>query len=100
MKANEVLIDQYWALLQSHGIRRLVDVRTVPRSRHNPQFDTDTLAKHLTDVKITYLHQPSLGGLRKPKKDSINTGWKNTSFRGYADYMHTEPFRAALRDAA
>ena len=90
-------IDEFLALLQSHGIRCLVDVRTVPRSRHNPQFDTDTLAKRLTDVKITYLHQPSLGGLRKPKKDSINAGWKNTSFRGYADYMHTEPFQLPSR---
>ena len=89
-------IDEFLALLQSHGIRRLVDVRTVPRSRHNPQFDTDSLAKHLKDAKITYVHQPALGGLRKPKKDSINAGWKNTSFRGYADYMQTELFRAAL----
>src|SRR6478672_7976298 len=87
-------IDEFLALLQSHGIRRLVDVRTVPRSRHNPQFDTDTLAKHLKDARITYQHQPSLGGLRKPQKDSINAGWKNTSFRGYADYMQTEAFWA------
>ena len=89
-------IDEFLALLQSHGIRRLVDVRTVPRSRHNPQFESDALAQHLKDANITYVHQAGLGGLRKPRKDSINAGWKNTSFRGYADYMQTEPFLAAL----
>lgn len=89
-------IDEFLTLLKSHGIKRLVDVRTVPRSRHNPQFDTKALAKFLAKASITYVHQPKLGGLRKPSKDSINTGWKNTSFRGYADYMQTDDFLSAL----
>lgn len=89
-------IDEFLALLAIHGIQRLVDVRTVPRSRHNPQFDCQALAKHLTEAGFTYEHQPELGGLRKPRKDSINAGWKNTSFRGYADYMQTGVFRTAL----
>jgi uncharacterized protein (DUF488 family) len=89
-------IDEFLALLESHDIGCLVDVRTVPRSRHNPQFDTQTLAEHLTTAGVIYAHRPALGGLRKPKKDSINTGWKNLSFRGYADYMQTEQFMDAL----
>ncbi len=89
-------IEDFLSLLKSHGITRLVDVRTIPRSRHNPQFDSVGLARHLKEANIAYLHQPELGGLRKPKKNSINTGWKNTSFRGYADYMQTEGFWAAL----
>jgi len=89
-------IDEFLALLKSHRIARLVDVRTVPRSRHNPQFDTRALAEHLGKAALSYVHQPDLGGLRKPRKDSVNTGWKNTSFRGYADYMQTEQFWVAL----
>jgi uncharacterized protein (DUF488 family) len=91
-------IDEFIALLKAHGIQRLVDVRTIPRSRHNPQFDTETLAKSLKKAKLTYVHVPQLGGLRKAKKDSINDGWKNTSFRGYADYMQTEEFWRALEE--
>ena len=89
-------IEQFLALLHSHGITRLIDVRTVPHSRHNPQFDIQTLAKHVQEAGLTYVHQPALGGLRKPRKDSINTGWRNTSFRGYADYMQSEAFKTAL----
>ena len=89
-------INEFLALLKSHGVTRLVDVRTIPRSRHNPQFDAHALDMSLEEAGITYIHQPQLGGLRKPKKDSINEGWKNTSFRGYADYMQTELFWAAL----
>ena len=89
-------IEEFLSLLKSHGIERLVDVRTIPRSRHNPQFDTVMLARDLKKATIAYVHQPALGGLRKPKKDSINAGWKNMSFRGYADYMQTQEFRAAL----
>jgi uncharacterized protein (DUF488 family) len=89
-------IDEFLALLQSHGIKRLVDVRTIPRSRHNPQFNAETLGTHLQTAKVAYEHQPELGGLRKPTKDSINAGWKNASFRGYADYMQTKKFGAAL----
>jgi uncharacterized protein (DUF488 family) len=89
-------IEEFLGLLKSHGVKRLVDVRTVPRSRHNPQFDTDALGKRLKAAHVIYVHQPELGGLRKPKKDSLNAGWRNTSFRGYADYMQTEGFRMAL----
>lgn len=89
-------IDDFLTLLKSHGITRLVDVRTVPRSRHNPQFDTKALEKYLKTAGIAYVHQPKLGGLRKPRKDSANTGWRNTSFRGYADYMQTDDFLSAL----
>jgi uncharacterized protein (DUF488 family) len=87
---------EFLALLQSHGIKSLVDVRTVPRSRHNPQFDTNTLRSDLHAAGITYTHQPELGGLRRPRKDSVNAGWKNASFRGYADYMQTNAFWGAL----
>ena len=89
-------IDELAGILQAHGIQLLVDVRTIPRSRHNPQFNTEALAKSLADVGITYRHTAALGGLRKPARDSINTGWRNESLRGYADYMQTEAFREAL----
>ena len=89
-------IDEFIDLLRAHEIRLLMDVRTIPRSRHNPQFNTDTLTLSLRDAGLQYRHLPELGGLRKPKKDSINDGWRNASFRGYADYMQTDEFRAAV----
>src|SRR5574337_527671 len=89
-------IDEFVSLLKAHDIQQLIDVRTVPRSRHNPQFNTETLAQSLARAAIHYRHAGNLGGLRKPKKDSINMGWRNASFRGYADYMQTEEFRKAL----
>ncbi len=91
-------IDEFLALLKAHGIQQVVDVRTVPKSRHNPQFNTDQLAKSLKKAGLTYLHMPQLGGLRKANKDSINTGWRNASFRGYADYMQTDEFQRALEE--
>ena len=84
------------ALLDGHGVRNLVDVRTIPRSRHNPQFNGDTLGATLAAAGIGYLHMPSLGGLRRAKPDSLNSGWRNLSFRGYADYMQTPEFAAAI----
>jgi uncharacterized protein (DUF488 family) len=84
------------ALLRGHGIQTLVDVRTIPRSRHNPQYNGDALAATLADNGIAYVHAPDLGGLRKPRPDSINLAWRNTSFRGYADYMQTPAFHAAI----
>lgn len=84
------------ALLRENGVARLLDVRTVPRSRHNPQFNSDVLAAALPEQGISYAHLPALGGLRKSKPDSINQGWRNASFRGYADYMQTEAFTQAL----
>jgi uncharacterized protein (DUF488 family) len=82
--------------LKAHGIRLLADVRTIPKSRHNPQFGKEELSRALRNRRIGYRHMPGLGGLRHPKKDSINTGWKNASFRGYADYMQTPAFGQAL----
>lgn len=89
-------IDEFLRLLIAHSVKRLVDVRTVPRSRHNPQFNRDSLPQSLAAEGIVYEHMPGLGGLRHPKKDSLNTGWKNLSFRGYADYMQTAEFRSNL----
>ena len=87
---------EFVALLTSHRVRMLVDVRTIPRSRHNPQFNSDALATALSEAGIGYTHMKSLGGLRRPLPDSINAGWRNESFRGYADYMQTPAFSAAL----
>ncbi len=89
-------IDEFIDVLRAHEIRLLVDVRTIPRSRHNPQFNTDSLAESLKQAGLRSVHMPTLGGLRKTRKDSINDGWRNASFRGYADYMQTEEFRKAL----
>ena len=83
-------------LLQAHGVKRLVDIRTIPRSRHNPQFNSDTLGKSLRAAGIDYKPMKELGGLRHAQRDSINTGWKNASFRGFADYMQTPEFAAAI----
>jgi uncharacterized protein (DUF488 family) len=73
-----------------------MDVRTIPRSRYNPQFNEDRLVESLKEANLVSLHMPALGGLRKARKDSINNGWRNTSFRGYADYMQTDEFQKAL----
>ncbi|HLL03867.1 MAG TPA: DUF488 domain-containing protein [Myxococcaceae bacterium] len=85
-------------LLQAHGIQTLVDIRTVPRSRTNPQFNQDALPRTLAQADIRYVHLPRLGGLRRTSKDSPNTAWRNRSFRGYADYMQTEEFARGLRE--
>lgn len=79
-------------LLNAYNIHFLIDVRTVPRSRHNPQFNKETLPDTLKACGIRYLHMPEIGGLRHPKRDSINLSWKNLGFRGYADYMQTQEF--------
>jgi uncharacterized protein (DUF488 family) len=91
-------IDEFIGLLRVHQISLLVDVRTVPRSRYNPQFNTDILAESLKEAGLVSLHMPALGGLRKARKDSINNGWRNASFRGYADFMQTEEFQRALEE--
>jgi Protein of unknown function, DUF488 len=90
-------IDEFIELLRQHGVERLVDIRTIPRSRRNPQFNSEALAKSLEDKGIGYVHLKELGGLRHPRHDSINTGWRNDGFRGYADYMQTAEFEEALR---
>jgi len=89
-------IGEFIDLLQRHGVERLADVRTIPRSRHNPQFNREALANSLKDSGIDYAHIKELGGLRHPRPDSVNTGWRNASFRGYADYMQTPDFDQAL----
>src|SRR6185312_4433131 len=81
---------------RGYGAECLADIRTVPRSRHNPQFNADALATALKAGGIEYVALSGLGGLRHPRKDSPNTGWRNESFRGYADYMQTEGFARAL----
>lgn len=85
-------IEDFLSLLQAHGMELLVDVRTVPRSRRNPQFNRETLPETLAAQGIGYRHEPALGGLRKARADSPNLAWRNDSFRGYADYMQTAPF--------
>jgi uncharacterized protein (DUF488 family) len=89
-------IERFVALLAAYRIERLADVRTVPRSRRNPQFNADALAVSLRDASVEYVPLAELGGLRKPRADSPNTGWRNASFRGYADYMQTAPFEQGL----
>ena len=89
-------IEEFVHLLQAHGVEQLIDIRTVPRSRTNPQFNRDTLPNSLKDSGIDYLHMPALGGLRHARADSPNTAWRNASFRGYADYMQTPEFAAAI----
>ena len=91
-------IEEFIGLLQAHAVSRVVDVRTVPRSRHNPQFNKDSLPDSLKKVGLGYVHMPGLGGLRHAKPDSINMGWRNTSFRGYADYMQTPEFEESLEE--
>src|SRR5690348_3596324 len=91
-------IEDFIALLKAHGVEQLIDIRTIPRSRMNPQFNHDTLPKTLEPAGIGYLHMPALGGLRHARPDSPNTAWRNSSFRGYADYMQTPEFAAAIAE--
>ena len=85
-------LGEFIALLEAHGVSLIVDVRTVPRSRHKPQFNKDALPGSLKEAGVGYVHMPGLGGLRHAKTDSLNIGWRNASFRGYADYMQTPEF--------
>jgi uncharacterized protein (DUF488 family) len=93
-------LDEFVVLLRSFGIRRVVDVRTIPRSRHNPQFDGKSLAVALRNRRLGYRHMKGLGGLRHSRADSTNVGWRNLSFRGFADYMQTPAFAEALETLA
>ncbi|HEU0187688.1 MAG TPA: DUF488 domain-containing protein [Gallionellaceae bacterium] len=83
---------EFVRLLQAHGVTLVADVRSIPRSRHNPQFNRDTLPAALQGAGIGYVHQPGLGGLRHARADSPNMAWRNASFRGFADYMQTDEF--------
>ncbi|MGA8087937.1 MAG: DUF488 domain-containing protein [Terracidiphilus sp.] len=88
--------EEFIALLTAHGVERLVDVRSIPKSRHVPQFNSDELSSALNAANIAYTHLKTLGGRRHSRKNSTNTGWRNASFRGYADYMATPQFAEGL----
>ena len=87
---------EFLRLIKAHGVLRVIDVRTIPRSRHNPQFHRDQLSPALHRARVHYRHMPGLGGLRHAQPDSANTGWRNAGFRGYADYMQTAAFEESL----
>jgi uncharacterized protein (DUF488 family) len=91
-------IEDFTDLLRAHGVQLIVDVRTVPRSRRNPQFNEDSLAESLRKSGIGYVRLKELGGLRHPRKDSQNMGWRNESFRGFADYMQTPDFETGINE--
>ena len=91
-------LDEFIALLKAHAVTFVVDVRTIPSSRHNPQFNENSLPDSLKKAGIGYVHMPGFGGLRHAKSDSLNTGWRNTSFRGYADYMQTPEFQKQIEE--
>ncbi|MDD5319442.1 MAG: DUF488 domain-containing protein [Methylococcales bacterium] len=91
-------LEAFIDLLKAHSVTRLIDVRTVPRSRHNPQFDRDTFSVALESSGIHYTHAIGLGGFRRTSPDSPNLGWRNEAFRGYADYMQTPEFAENLAD--
>lgn len=89
-------LEIFLAVLDSFAIDQVIDVRAIPRSRHNPQFNFDSLPSILRNKHIGYRHEKDLGGLRRVHKDSINTAWQNPSFRAFADYMQTEAFCGAV----
>ena len=93
-------LESFLDLLRCNEIAHVLDVRTVPRSRHNPQFNQDALPASLQRVGIKYTHVAGLGGLRHARADSANTGWRNLSFRGYADYMQTPEFADNVESVA
>ena len=84
-------------VLRAHRVKRVIDVRSIPRSKHNPQFNRETLSTKLRAARIGYVHLRKLGGLRHARRDSLNIGWRNASFRGFADYMQTSEFHAGLQ---
>ena len=89
-------LEEFVLLLKAYKVAMVVDVRAVPRSRNNPQFNKETLPDKLKAQGIRYIHMPELGRLRRPKADSTNLAWENKSFRGYADYMQTKEFAENL----
>src|SRR5207245_2341585 len=89
-------LDEFLGRLRAHGVTHVVDTRTVPRSRRNPQYNREALPEALRPAEIGYAHVPGLGGLRRPRRDSVNTAWRNAGFRGYADYMQTPEFAESL----
>src|SRR5665213_2726958 len=91
-------IKEFVHLLKAHQVKRIVDVRTVPRSRHNPQFNRNQLSLAPHSARLHYTYMPGLGGFRRARRDTLNVGWHNASFRGFADYMQTPEFRNNLDD--
>jgi uncharacterized protein (DUF488 family) len=89
-------LDEFLALLTAHGIKQLIDIRSIPGSRRHPHFSASALATSLGEAGIAYRHSPELGGRRTPRPDSANTIWRVAGFRGYADYMETAAFQTAL----
>ncbi|MGC8699099.1 MAG: DUF488 family protein [Candidatus Acidifodinimicrobium sp.] len=89
-------LNDFSLLMRENKIREVIDIRIIPKSRHNPQFNSDHLKKALIKNHILYKNMKELGGLRKPTKNSINTFWKNSSFKGFADYMQTDDFERGL----
>jgi uncharacterized protein (DUF488 family) len=89
-------LDEFFSLLRAYGVDLVLDVRTVPCSRHNPQFNKENLSEVMKAQGLRYIHMPELGGLRRSSPDSVNLAWKNKSFRGYADYMQTREFAENL----
>ena len=87
---------EFLDILRAHRVKRVIDVRSIPRSRHNPQFNREILSTKLRAARIGYVHLRKLGGLRHARRDSLNMGWRNTSFRGFADHMQTPEFEAGL----
>ena len=88
--------EDFLDLLRAYRVKRVIDIRSIPRSRHNPQFNLETLSKKLRAARVGYVHLRKLGGLRHARRDSPNMGWRNASFRGFADYMQTFEFEAGL----
>lgn len=91
-------LEDFVELLRENGVETVVDVRTIPRSWHVPQFNRESLPKNLLDAGIGYVHMSGLGGLRHARRDSANLAWRNASFRGYADYMQTPEFESNLQE--
>ena len=92
-------LDEFTEFLRANGVKRVIDIRTIPRSRHNPQFNRETLGPALRKSGVAYVHLKELGGLRHARPDSVNLGWHNANFRGFADYMEAPEFQAGLARA-
>ena len=90
--------EDFLRMLESNGVESVIDVRTVPGSRHNPQYGEKELEAWLPDSGISYGRMKELGGLRRTTKNSVNGGWRNASFRGFADYMQTPEFAAGVQE--
>jgi uncharacterized protein (DUF488 family) len=91
-------LEDFIAILKANSVETVADVRTVPRSRHNPQFNRETLPGELKKAELDYSHWSALGGLRHARPDSVNMGWLNASFRGFADYMQTGEFAKVIEE--